>query len=89
MFDWSESKTSHNHQFLECARRDLQGEIKNETGIKWDYADATGQSGSTTTGNNCRRLLHDRNVRKLVTSEVPEAYRKKMEILGQRLSIIL
>ena len=89
VFDWSESKTSHNHRFLEQARTDLQKKIKDATGIKWDYADATGQSGTTTTGNNCRRLLHDVTVRKLVTDAVPEANRSKMEVLGQRLSIIL
>ena len=89
VFDWSESKASHNHRFLEKARTDLQHKIKDATGIKWDYADATGQSGTTTTGNNCRRLLHDVAVRKLVTDSVPETNRTKMEVLGQRLSIIL
>ena len=89
VFDWSESKASYNHRFLETARTDLQQKIKDSTGIKWDYADTTGQSGTTTTGNNCRRLLHDVAVRKLVTDAVPEANRSKMEVLGQRLSIIL
>ena len=89
VFEWSESKASHNNRFLERARTDLQKKIKDSTGIKWDYADATGESGTTTTGNNCRRLLHDPSVRNLVTSQVPEANRNKMEILGQRLSIIL
>ena len=89
VFDWSESKSSHNYQFLECARLDLQQKNKGRTGITWDYADPTGQCGTTTTGNNCRRLLHDPNVRKLITSDIQEANQMKMEILGQRLSIIL
>lgn len=89
VYDWTESKVSHNYRFLERARSDLQKKIKDSTGIKWDYADSTGQSGTTTTGNNCRRLLHDVDVRKLVTDCVPEMSRTKMEVLSQRLSIIL
>ena len=89
VFDWSKSKYSRNHQFLEYARLDLQQRIRDRTRIRWDYADPSGQCGTTTTGNNCRRLLHDPSVRKLITSEVPEANKSKMKIHGQRLSIIL
>lgn len=41
--------------------------MRNETGIKWDEADSTGKGGKTTTDNNCRRLLHDQSVRKIIT----------------------
>ena len=58
------------------------------TGLRWDYADPTGQGGSTSTGNVYRRLLHDGQVRKIILEEVPDQHRERMEIFGQRLSIL-
>ena len=89
VFDWTESKTSRSRRFLDKAKKDLQEKIKVKTGIRWDYSDETGSSGTTTTGNICRRLLHDSTVRKLVTEEIPITHRDTMEILGQRLSITI
>ena len=59
VYTWTESKSSHYHTFLESTKRKLQKDLDDEYGIKWDFADSSGQNGSTTTGNICRRLLFD------------------------------
>ena len=57
---WSETKSSRSAIFLETERKTIQLAILNATGIRWDYADSTGQGGRTTTGNVVRSLLFDR-----------------------------
>ena len=83
------SKSSYANRFLIDAKKRLQEKILESTGLRWDYADPTGQGGSTSTGNVYRRLLHDGQVRKIILEEVPDQHRERMEIFGQRLSIII
>ncbi|KAG1662191.1 hypothetical protein GQR58_021057 [Nymphon striatum] len=45
--------------------------IKNNTGIKWDFPDATGKGGITTTGNVARTILHSPVNRNLVIDDIP------------------
>ena len=89
VFVWTESKTSRQYKFIENAKANLQKKIQANTGIRWDYVDSSGNSGTSTTGNTCRRILHDPNVRRLVTEEIPVSHRETMEELGMRLSVIL
>ena len=67
----------------------MQQEILETTGLRWDFADPTGQGGSTSTGNVNRRLLHDGQVRNLILEGIFDQHRQRMEIFGQRLSIII
>ena len=59
--------------FSDKAKKDLQEKLKVKTGIRWDYADGSGNNGTTTTENICRRLLHDSSVRTFITEEIPIA----------------
>ena len=81
VFEWSESKSSWNNQFLEAAKVHLQQKILGQTGIRWDYADPTGHGRSAITGNICWGLLHDHKVRNVITEDIPESYRHRMEYL--------
>ena len=86
MFDWSESPTSHNKQFLVNAKKDIQKKIQDEIGVQWDFPDPTGKGGTSTTGNTARNILH--HSRQLVVEMVPAAYQATMKF-GQQLSVIL
>ena len=67
---WTESKTDPSHQFLEMEKRRLQAKILEKTGIKWNFADSTGHSGNTTTGNVARSLLYSEENRILITEDI-------------------
>ena len=58
VFDWSESPTSINIQFLATAKGQIQNKILMEIGEQWDYPDQTGKGGPTTTGNTAQNVLH-------------------------------
>ena len=45
-------------------------QILEKTGIRWNFADATGHSGNTTTGNVARNLLHPEKNRILLTEDI-------------------
>ena len=87
--DWSESKTSLVNQFLKKAKAEVQEKLKNDFGERWDYPDATGKGGTTTTGNTARRILHQANVREAVVQMVPERYQPAVRQIGQYLSVVL
>ncbi|KAG1681466.1 hypothetical protein GQR58_011849 [Nymphon striatum] len=67
----SESPLSRNKQLLKAAKSAIQEKIKNNTGIKWDFPDATGKGGITTTGNVARTILHSPVNRNLVIDDIP------------------
>ena len=89
VYEWTESTSIRHYPFLKRAKSNRQSILKEKTGIRWDFVDSAGNSGTSTTGPICRRILHNPDVRKLVTDEIPVAHRSTMEVLGQRLSIIL
>ena len=90
VYQWSVGKMSVYNQFLIDKKKALQAKIEHETGIHWDKADGTGNNGTSTTGNTARSLLLNKNRReKVITSEIPDNYRRKMEIYGAYLSVIL
>ena len=45
VFDWFKSPTSTSSRFMKQAKISIQTEKFKETGIKWDYPDATGNGG--------------------------------------------
>ena len=87
VFDWSESPSSINKQFLKKAKLEIQAYIEEFVGEKWDIPDGTGKGGTTTTGNTARRILH--HSRDIVIRCVPENYQSIMSQFGQQLSVIL
>ena len=89
VFDWSESPTSINQQFLKNAKSDIQSYIEVVIGEKWDVPDGTGKGGTTTTGNTARKILHHRHNRDVVVKLMPEQYQSIMSQFGQHLSVIL
>ena len=88
VFDWSESQTSINEQFLKKAKKEIQQKIEEVIGERWDYPDGTGKGGTSTTGNTARRILHHGG-RDIVIQMVPERYQQVMTQIGQYLSVIL
>ena len=60
-----------------------------ETGIAWDFADTTGNSGNTTTGSVVKRILFNPSSRKIFTSKVPPKFKAAISKYGTLLSVIL
>ena len=90
VFDWSESPSSYNNQFLKRAKAELQEKIQRKVhGIKWDFPDSTGKGGTTTTGNIARELLYKKCHREIIISEVPERFQSTLRHYGQSLSVII
>ena len=69
VYDWSESSTNAANRFIKQAKLEIQKALFDHTGIKWDYPDATGKGGTTTTGNVARELLHKTVNRTLVIEQ--------------------
>ena len=87
---WSVPKSSVYNQFLTETKSLLKEKIEKETGIQWDKADATGNNGTSTTGNTARNLLLDKEIREnIIICDVPECYRRKIQIYGSYLSVTL
>ena len=64
--------------------------ILNETGIKWDFPNSTGQRGSTTTGNVAHCLLHSETNRELIVSSISSVSDKLIAAeYGELLSTIV
>lgn len=90
VYHWTESKTDRLSRLLEAEKKRLQGKILDETHIKWDFPDSTGQGGNTTTGNVARKLLHECENRKIIESVIDnDIDRKIAEEYGSSLSTIL
>ena len=89
VFDWSESPTSINKQFLTRAKGEIQKKIHDEIAEQWDYPDQTGKGGTTTTGNTARNVLHSETARNFVIRMVPDNFQEIMSQFGQKLSVIL
>ena len=87
VFEWSESPTSINKQFLVNAKKEIQSHIDNILGERWDFPDGAGKGGTSTTGNTARRILH--HGRDIVTQLVPVNYQQIMRQFGQHLSVII
>ena len=87
VFDWSESPTSINKQFLKKAKLEIQSYIEEFVWEKWGIPDGTGKGGTTTIGNTARRILHHN--RDVGIRCVPENYQSIMSQFGQQLSVIL
>ena len=51
-------------------KKRIQAKILENTGIRWNFADSTGHSGNTTTGNVARSLLHSEENRVLLTEDI-------------------
>ena len=45
--------------FIKQSKEDIQNALFDQTGIKWDYSDATGKGETTTTGNVGSCLNHN------------------------------
>ena len=90
IFDWSESPSSINKQFLVQAKQAIQSYIFEKVhGIKWDFPDATGKGGTTTTGNVARELLHNFSSRSLILEGLSEEQKDLMSTWGTKLSVII
>ena len=88
VYDWSESKSSHNNRFLVAAKGQLQQEIFSFTTQKWDFPDATGKGGTTTTGNTARVLLYRNENRDFIVSKLPERHRETLKNVMMMFSVI-
>ena len=90
VFYWTEAKTDPSNRFLDAEKAKLQQKILQRTGIKWNFADATGHSGNTTTGNVVRKLLYSEQNRCLITEDIANLeLRSFMLQYGKDLSHIL
>ena len=90
VFDWSESPSSYNNQFVKRAKAELQEQIQHKVhGIKWDFPDSTGKGGTKTTGNSALELLYKTCHREIIISEVPERCQSMLCHYGQSLSVII
>ena len=90
VLQWSVPQHSVYNQFLSDNKHVLQDKIETETGISWDKADPTGNSGTSTTGNTARRLLLDKHVREsIIIKGVPERYQRKIQRYGSYLAVTL
>ena len=58
VYDWTESKASVNDRFLVRDKGQLRQDVFSFTGQRWDFPDATGKGGTTTTGKTGCELLH-------------------------------
>ena len=89
IFDWGESKFSVNHQFLTSEKKKLQERIYRDLNIKWDFPDATGKCGNTSTGNTVRRLIFVKANREKLVEDCPDSHKKDLIDYGQKLAVIL
>ena len=88
--DWSESKTSWNHQFIIKAKKELQDIIhKNIHGVRWDIPDPAGKGGTTTTGNTSRNELHSSINREIILVDISQQVKEPLSVYGQHVSVIL
>ena len=89
VIEWTEAKANSN-LFLKRSKETLQQILLLELGgIRWDFADSTGHSGNTTTGNTARRLLHCSHTRTSLINTLPQRYQQRMSEFGMKLSVIL
>ena len=80
------SKISCSHVFLQVEKQNIQSAIIEKLGIKWDYADSTGQGGSTTTGNVARRLLFKSENRRIITDLIQSVSDREV---AERIAVLL
>ena len=78
VYDWSDSKASHNSRFLVAAKEELQQENLSFTTQKWDFPDGTGKGGTTTTGNTACVLLYKEINRDFIVLKLLDRHRKTM-----------
>ena len=89
VFEWTESETSRYHVFLKHAKKEIQKKLEDSIGERWDFPDATGKGGTSTTGNTARNILHHHGGRKIVIDMLPERFQGVMTQIGQYLSVVL
>ena len=89
---WSESKNLEDMDQIKAAKRDIQMSLKDHAGgIRLDFPDGVGCSGTTTTGNIARRLFNDdkHGSRDQLLLNVPEPHREKCKSILERHGIVL
>ena len=68
----------------------IQKELKQKDGTQWDYVQSTSQGGTSTSGNVCRHILYNPEMREIFTKGFSKPEEKQAaENFGHDLAIIL
>ena len=89
VYDWTESIGSVNNRFLVRAKGQLQQDVFSFTGQRWDFPDATGKGGTTTTGKTACELLHKKQNRDFIISKLPPQYQDTLRKVMLMFSVVI
>ena len=87
----SETKLRPDLRFIKQAKEEIQGHLREKTGIKLDIPDGVGCGGTTTTGNVARRIFNNdaKKSQDAFIDCVPQEYKEKVASLIKRHGVIL
>jgi hypothetical protein len=86
---WSEATNMRDIVFVKKAKETVQSHLRDRTGLKVAFPDSSGNGGTTTNGNLCRRLIYEKETREILLELVPDRNRDKLRTIIVRIAVAL